>query len=105
MKRIAIALGLVMLAAPGFAGPMEEVCLARGTWDGATCTCIQGVADETLEPDTQELAAAYFSQQITSQQSAVQYGVSVAEAFLTGMATFLQASTAKCGAPRRRRRF
>ena len=78
---------------------MEEACLARGTWSGETCTCIQGVADDHLAPERQELAAAYFSRQITCQQIAAQHGADVAQDFLASIAAFMSASTAQCGAP------
>ncbi len=99
MKRFAVAFGIAIGASPVFAAPMEEACLARGTWDADTCTCMQGVADETLSPENQDLAVAFFAQQITSQQIAAQHGVAVAQDFLASIAGFQSASTEKCGAP------
>ena len=99
MKRIALAIGIATLAAPVLAGPMQDACLARGTWDDATCVCMQGVADEILSPQNQELGAAYFSRQITSQQIAAQHGAGVAEDFLNKIAEFMSEATKECGAP------
>ncbi|WP_217351918.1 hypothetical protein [Ruegeria sp. HKCCD8929] len=99
MTRLLFAAGLVALAGPATAEPMEDACLARGTWDAATCTCIQGVANKVLSPEKQEMASAFFARQITSQQIAAQHGAAVAEDFLNSMAIFMSESTATCGAP------
>lgn len=99
MKRIALAIGIAALAAPVLAGPMQDACLARGTWDDATCACMQGVADQKLSPQQQEFGAAYFTRQITSQQIAAQHGTAVAQDFLNSLAEFSSQSSKECGAP------
>ena len=97
MKRLVLM--AILAAGRADAAPMEEACLARGTWDADTCTCVQGVADRTLDADTQETAAAFFARQTTSQQIAAERGVAAAQDFLTRLAAFMAASTAECGAP------
>ena len=99
MKCIALAIGIAAIAAPAFSGPMQDACKARGTWDDATCVCMQGVADQKLTPQQQELGAAYFTRQITSAQIAAQHGVGVAQDFLQSIAEFSSEATKECGAP------
>ena len=96
-KRLALVLACV--AGPAVGAPMEDACLARGTWDADTCACMQGVADRTLEPETQDTAAAFFARQITSQQIAAEKGPAAAQEFLAALASFMTESTAECGAP------
>ena len=88
MRRSACVVAIA-LAGPGLAAPMEDVCLERGTWDAETCLCMQGVADQTLEADTQEMAARYFARKITSQEIAATLGVEAAQDFLVSIAQFI----------------
>lgn len=99
MKCRLTAAAMTLLAAPSLAAPMEEACLSRGTWDAPTCTCIQGVADTMLDPETQKTAAAFFARQTTSQQIAAEKGTAAAATFLQTLAEFMEKSTAECGAP------
>ena len=99
MLRPILCATLLLSATAAHAGPMQNACLARGTWDSATCTCMQGVADKHLTPDQQELGEAYFARRITSQQIAAERGVAVAQDFLANLSSFMNESTSTCGAP------
>lgn len=99
MKRILLAVGICALTGTAVAGPLGDACLARGTWNEQTCDCMQGVADQMLPADKQDLAAAYFGRQITSQQIAVEQGAATAQDFLNSVAEFMAEATKECGAP------
>ncbi len=97
MRRIVAVMILVPVMAQ--AGPLEDACHARGTWDAATCTCMQGVGDQHLDGEDQTLAAAYFQRRITSAQIAAEHGTERAQSFLLKLSQFMESSTAQCGAP------
>ncbi|MCU0816011.1 MAG: hypothetical protein MUF74_05905 [Cypionkella sp.] len=66
----ASALLLLSLSAPAFAGPIESACL-RSDRKQATrqlCSCIQQVADQTLQRSDQRKAASFFRDPDRAQQ-------------------------------------
>jgi hypothetical protein len=66
----ASAIVLLSLAAPVLAGPIESACL-RSDRKQATrqlCSCIQQVADQTLQRSDQRKAAAFFRDPDRAQQ-------------------------------------
>ncbi|MEM6637552.1 MAG: hypothetical protein AAF667_16860 [Pseudomonadota bacterium] len=99
MTRFAIIAAPALLAVTAEAGTITEVCSARGTWDAATCDCMQEVADEMFDGEQQETVARFFSGQVTSQQIALEQGVDASQAFLQSVADFMGETTFKCGAP------
>ena len=63
MQKLVMAMGLLAVtAAPSFAGDaIEQACQTSGRAASAEiCSCIQAVADQTLEGSEQRRAAAFF---------------------------------------------
>ena len=61
--RIALAAAAVVLTAPlAVAGPIDNACVRsdRARGNGALCSCIQQVANQTLSRSDQRRAAAFF---------------------------------------------
>ena len=99
MRTALLLAGFCLLPCAALSGPMSDACAARGGWDVATCTCMQRVADETLESADQELAVAYISRRTSVAQIATSKGQSKAEQFLADFTAFGTQSKAACGAP------
>ncbi len=67
---MAIALAGVLLAGAAAAGPIEQACARsdRGASNQALCSCIQQVANVTLDSRDQRLAAQFFRDPHMSQE-------------------------------------
>lgn len=92
----AVLAGVPIIA---WAGPIGDTCSARGTWDSATCDCMQRVADIHLTPDDQVLAESYIQRRTTSASIAATEGRERAEQFLIDFSAFGTQSKEECGAP------
>ena len=71
LQGCAALLFLVMGAAMAKAGPIEQACLRsdRQAVSLAACSCIQGVADFTLEARDQRKVAAFFKDPERAEQA------------------------------------
>lgn len=66
----AIALSGILVAGAATAGPIRNACAQsdRGARNASLCSCIQQVADVTLDGRDQQLAARFFSDPHMSQE-------------------------------------
>lgn len=101
MRRTFALLGLAAVPAlvQAQTPTMYEACVARGTWDQATCTCMQSVADRHMSDVDQTLAVRVVTRQTTIRQIVATQGAGRAEAFATAFNAFGTAARAQCGAP------
>ncbi|MEO0342316.1 MAG: hypothetical protein AAF198_02655 [Pseudomonadota bacterium] len=62
MQRIAFAFAL-LLTTPIYAGPIEKACIQsdRPAASSRLCSCIQGVANQSLTGSDQQKAATFFA--------------------------------------------
>ena len=99
MIRRLTALSCFLVAAPAFAGTVDEACNGASFAAPASCTCMQGVADEHLSADDQEAYVAVVQRQTTIARLAQTRGQAWTEGFVQRMNAFANDSNARCGVP------
>ena len=93
------ALACFLAAAPAFAGTVDDACNRASFAAPASCTCMQGVADEHLSAEDQQAYIAVVQRQTTIAQLALTRGQAWTEGFVERMNVFATDSNARCGVP------